>query len=78
MTTPRRNHMSESILGVDIAKKKFDAALLISGKPKHKVFTNTQEGFELLLSWLHQKNVDRVHVCMEASSTYGDELARLT
>jgi transposase len=76
MTTPRRNHMSESILGVDIAKKKFDVALLINGKPKHKVFTNTQEGFELLLSWLHQKNVDRVHVCMESSSTYGDELAR--
>jgi len=67
--------MSESIFGVDIAKKKFDAALLISGKLKHKVFTNNQVGFELLLSWLHQKNVDRVHVCMEASSTYGDELA---
>ena len=67
--------MTECILGVDIAKKKFDAALLINGKLKHKVFTNDQEGFEMLLSWLHQKNVDRVHVCLEASSTYGDELA---
>ena len=67
--------MTECILGVDIAKKKFDVALLINGKLKHKVFTNDQEGFEMLLSWLHQKNVDRVHVCLEASSTYGDELA---
>ncbi len=67
--------MSEPILGVDIAKRKFDVALLINGKLKHKVFTNDQEGFGMLLSWLHQKNIDRVHVCLEASSTYGDELA---
>lgn len=67
--------MTECILGVDIAKRKFDVALLINNKLKHKVFTNTKEGFEMLLSWLHQKNVDHVHVCMEASSTYGDELA---
>jgi transposase len=67
--------MSEPILGVDIAKRKFDAALLINGKLKHKVFTNNQEGLETLLAWLHKQNVDHVHVCLEASSTYGDELA---
>jgi transposase len=37
--------MSEPILGVDIAKKKFDVALLVNGKLKHKVFTNDQGGF---------------------------------
>jgi transposase len=67
--------MSECILGVDIAKKKFDVALLINGKLKHKVFTNNQEGFEALLAWLHKQTVDHTHVCLEASSTYGDELA---
>ena len=67
--------MSGSILGVDIAKKKFDVALLINGKLKHKVFTNNEEGFEALLAWLHKQNVDHTHVCLEASSTYGDELA---
>ena len=46
--------MSEAILGVDIAKRKFDVALLINGKLKHKVFTNNQEGFELLMAWLHK------------------------
>jgi len=67
--------MSEPILGVDIAKRKFDVALLINGKLKHKVFTNNEEGFELLMAWLHKQNVDHTHVCLEASSTYGDELA---
>jgi transposase len=67
--------MSEPILGVDIAKKKFDVALLVNGKLKHKVFTNDQGGFAELTAWLTKQGVDHVHVCMEASSTYGDELA---
>jgi transposase len=67
--------MSGSILGVDIAKKKFDVALLINGKPKHKVFTNDEEGFEELELWLKKQGAHHVHVCLEASSTYGDELA---
>ena len=67
--------MSECILGVDIAKRKFDAALLINDKLKHKVFKNNQEGFTELSSWLEKQGVGHIHVCMEASSTYGDELA---
>lgn len=67
--------MKEPILGVDIAKKKFDVALLVNDKLKHKVFTNNQEGFRELLGWLKKKGVEHVHLCLEASSTYGDELA---
>jgi len=67
--------MSGSILGVDIAKKKFEVALLINGKLKHKVFTNDEEGFEELELWLKKQGANHVHVCLEASSTYGDELA---
>jgi transposase len=67
--------MAEPVLGIDIAKRKFDVALLINGKLKHKVFTNNQEGLKMLVSWLHKQNIDHVHVCLEASSTYGDELA---
>ncbi len=63
------------ILGVDIAKKKFDVALLVNDKQKHKVFTNNQEGFRELLGWLKKKGLEHVHLCLEASSTYGDELA---
>ena len=67
--------MKEPILGVDIAKKKFEVALLINGKLKHKVFTNDEEGFEELELWLKKQGANHVHVCLEASSTYGDELA---
>jgi transposase len=56
-------------------RKENFVALLINGKLKHKVFTNNQEGFEALLAWLQKQNVGHVHVCLEASSTYGDELA---
>ena len=67
--------MKDFVLGVDIAKRKFDAALLINGKLKHKVFTNDKEGFSELIVWLKKYGVDHVHGCMEASGTYGEELA---
>ena len=34
------------ILGVDIAKKKFDVALLVNDKQKHKVFTKIRKDLE--------------------------------
>ena len=49
--------------------------MLINGKLKHKVFSNNQEGFEELELWLKKHGANHVHVCLEASSTYGDELA---
>jgi transposase len=67
--------MIEPVLGVDIAKRKFDVALLVNNTLKHKVFANNREGFTLLLLWLHKHRVDHAHVCLEASSTYGDEVA---
>ncbi len=67
--------MAEPVLGVDIAKRKFDVALLINDKLKHKVFANRQEGFAELVAWLKRQGIDRVHTCLEASSTYGDALA---
>jgi len=40
-------------LGIDIAKAKFNVCLLqLNGKLKHKVFLNTEAGFEQLSSWL--------------------------
>jgi transposase len=67
--------MVESVIGVDIAKKKFDVALFMNGKFRHKTCLNTRQGFEELSLWLKKQGVDRVRVCMEATGTYGDELA---
>ncbi len=63
------------ILGVDVAKQKFDVALLRGGKFRNKVFKNTKEGFEDLSLWLIKQEASHVHACCEATSTYGEGLA---
>lgn len=68
--------MTEPILGIDIAKLKFNVCLINQrGKLKHKVFPNTATGFTQLLEWLSQRGVQRVHACLEATGTYGEALA---
>ena len=60
-------------IGVDIAKAKFDAAALVDGKYKTKVFPNTAAGFEAFLTWL--RPFAPVPVCLEATGRYGEALA---
>jgi transposase len=66
----------KTVLGIDLAKKKFDVALLNNGKFRSKVFENNPAGFSSLLTWLAKNGVDTVHACMEATGTYGEALAR--
>lgn len=65
-----------AILGIDVAKNKFDVALLRNGKFKSKSFENKQPGFESLVAWLNQHEVVTLHACLEATGSYGDTLAR--
>ena len=67
--------MSVSVLGIDIAKQKFDVALLMDGKTKHKTCKNSVEGFETLVLWLEKQGIQKVHACMEATGNYGEDLA---
>lgn len=67
--------MTTAILGIDIAKKKFDVALLIGSKYKHKTIANTQAGFEELGTWLSKKDIDELHACMEATGNLWEALA---
>lgn len=68
--------LHQFILGIDISKRKFDAALLLSnGKFKHKKFTNDAAGFDALLEWLHTWEARDLHACMEATNIYGNALA---
>ncbi|MEA5488642.1 IS110 family transposase, partial [Pseudanabaena sp. CCNP1317] len=65
------------VLGIDISKAKFDVALIQgNAKIKSKVFGNNPEGFAELQEWLNLQNVTNLHSCMEATSTYGNALAR--
>ncbi len=63
------------ILGIDIAKHKFDVALIINGKFKNKVFDNTPVGFAALQVWLNTHSAQHVHACMEATGVYWEALA---
>lgn len=60
-------------VGVDIAKAKFDAAVLRGGTYKTKVFPNTPEGFAAFRAWLGPWADP--HVCLEATGRYGEALA---
>ena len=67
--------MLVSVLGIDIAKQKFDVALLVDGKTKHKSCKNSAEGFEMLKLWLGKQGTQKVHACLEATGNYGEDLA---
>lgn len=66
----------KTVLGIDMAKNKFDVALLNNGKFKSKAFENNPSGFSLLIAWLAINGVVTVHACMEATGSYGEALAR--
>ncbi len=68
--------MRQPVLGIDIAKAKFDTCLLLpDGTMQRKVFPNTPSGFALLTRWLDQHTTQAVHACLEATGTYGTALA---
>ena len=65
----------EAYLGIDIAKLKFDIALLQGNKYKFKVLKNNNKGFEELCAWLEEKGLKILHVCLEATGAYGEALS---
>lgn len=67
--------MTTWILGIDISKRKFDAALSMGEKFKTKAFPNTPSGHRALLEWLARYDADHVHACMEATGSYWEALA---
>lgn len=67
--------MQKATLGIDIAKATFQAALLHNGKLHHHRFDNSESGFAQLQVWLVKHRAKRLHACMEATASYGDDLA---
>lgn len=66
---------AEVKLGIDISKASFDAYLINEGQGRHKVFSNSPNGFEGLKAWLNKLGLAQVHACMEATGRYGEALA---
>ena len=64
-------------VGIDVAKTKFDVALLnAEGKYRSKVFPNTPVGHQQFLEWLTRHDAQEAHLCMETTGVYGRDLAR--
>ena len=65
------------VLGIDVAKAKFDVALIVQGKFRTRAFEYNVEGFGSLKAWLtkHAVKLQQLHACMEATSHYSERLA---
>ena len=62
-------------LGIDISKEYFHVELGLNEKRRNRRFANRAEGFAELSVWLGKQKVPQVHACLEATGTYGEELA---
>jgi transposase len=68
--------MEHTILGIDVAKATLDVALLRPNQPAQAAsYANTLAGFKQLEKWLRKRKAGQVHVCLEATGLYGDEVA---
>jgi len=67
--------MEVYILGIDVAKAKFDVALLLGERVAHHQFPNNANGFAVLKGWLRKRGVTQLHACMEATGRYWEALA---
>jgi transposase len=67
--------MSEAILGIDVAKKKLDVALMFNDRTLTRKFDNSPKGFKELQGWLTSLHIERVHACLEATGVYGEAVA---
>ncbi|AXA90489.1 IS110 family transposase [Massilia sp. YMA4] len=65
------------VVGIDVSKKKLDAALLAGGKLKYKVVENSRKGYAELATWLGKQGVviEDVHACMESTGVYSEPVA---
>jgi transposase len=64
----------DAVLGIDVGKADFHCALLVEGRVRANSFPNSAAGFERLAAWLGNRQVGRVHACMESTGGWSEEL----
>jgi transposase len=67
--------MPNPVLGIDVAKDKFQVTLLQAEHSRRAEFPNDPKGFAQLSRWLTKHKVEQLHACLEATGRYGDDLA---
>ena len=65
-----------SYLGIDVSKATLDMLLLREGQSAEAAqFANSRQGLHSLGHFLKKRHVQPLHACLEATGSYGDELA---
>jgi hypothetical protein len=64
------------LLGIDISKSKMDVMLFKGTQHLHERFNNSAAGIAELLKWLASQQVSELHVCLEATNVYWEEVAQ--
>jgi transposase len=65
-----------TVLGIDISKRDFHAAILSNDHTWKKSFPNNAKGFDQLAAWLRNREVNKIVACMEATGSYWYALAK--
>jgi transposase len=72
----KMKEMFPAVLGIDVSQKTLDVTLLNEkGGKRRKRFANTTAGIKALVVWLSQQTSAVVHVCMESTSVYWEDVA---
>lgn len=64
-----------AILGLDISKDTIDACLLDERGESAKKVSNNAKGFTQLKRWLTNRRAKDIHICMEATGSYYEDVA---
>lgn len=70
----RRSYVD--VVGIDVSKADFHACLLQGESHSRKTFPNGSAGYKQFARWLQNRKCRALHVCMEATGSYWQELAR--
>lgn len=66
----------DAYVGIDVAKASLCVALVSSRTTRRITVANTSAGHQELLSWLNKQHLTVVRVCLEATGSYGDDVAQ--
>ena len=63
------------ILGLDVGKRELHAVLLQGDRTTSKIITNSPTGISQLKTWLKNRKAAEVHVCLEATGGWSEDVA---
>ena len=67
--------MDQATLGIHVGKTDYHCALIIGNEVRAQHFPNSPTGFSQLRRWLRNRNIERVHACLESTGGWSEELA---